>query len=69
MGKEFIEDCNDCQREKFDRKEFGLFGLDFRETRRMLNRLLGPHGLKLQVKGNRKAWGDQSEVKLVPVKE
>jgi hypothetical protein len=61
---DFIEDCDDCQKEKFDRTEFGLFGLDFLVTKRMMNRLLKAHGLKLRVKTNRKQWGAQSEIKL-----
>lgn len=49
--------------------EFGMFGLDFRQTKRMLNRLLKPHGLTLKVKTNRKEWGDQSEVSIEPFEE
>jgi len=47
-------------------KEFGMFGLDFRETKRILNRLLTPYGLKLRTHTNYAKFGDQSEVWLEP---
>lgn len=65
----FIQGCQDCQTEKLEQeklqhKEFGLFGLDFLATKRMMNRLLKPHGLKLKVTTSR-GFGDQSEVSLI----
>lgn len=42
--------------------EFGLFGLDFALTKRMLTRLLKPYGLTLKVKTRRE--DDQSTVWL-----
>lgn len=42
--------------------EFGLFGVDFLETQRMVRRLLKQHGLRLHVKNRRE--DDQSWVWL-----
>lgn len=42
--------------------EFGMFGLDFCETKRIVNRLLKPHGLTLKTHLNYAKWGNQSEV-------
>jgi len=48
------------------RSEFGLFGVDFFETKRMMNRLLKPYGLSLKIR-TRENKDDQSRVWIVPI--
>lgn len=60
----YQEGCENCEQEKWLREQFGLFGLDLKQTKKMLNYLLEPHGLKLKVT-SRRSWGDQSKVKIV----
>lgn len=47
----------------------GLFGLEYRRTINVINRLLKPYGLTLVVYNNRQEYADESFVKIEHTKE